>query len=249
MVKKKIEKEPEIEDELDIDSEVEEAIEEIEELDLDELEEDEFDEDEIRICKQCGKKFKCSEFYSKTQMEYRDIGYDEVICHLCALYFIDKTETKEEYEKSEKSKLETSSIKEKLKTIAYPDKKGTNQYSPDLIEIAQDHLDLIKQLDYNYSIMNYVDYLAECYGHNTLTIKKEIRTPILIIKEYWEMYDKKIEEEKLRKQMSEQFDKLDNTQLSELYLNVLKESIGGSAEKSNKEYLIDLMIRYKINLF
>jgi len=57
------------------------------------------------------------------------------------------------------------------------------------------------------------------------------------------------EEEKLRKQMLEQIDKLDSTQLSELYLNVLKETIGGHIEKSNKEYLVDLMIKHKINLF
>ncbi len=238
------------EDELSDLEEVEEALEELEEEAEEVLDEEVEDIIEIRTCGFCKKEFKCSKLYSETQIEIRDIEQDEVLCHQCDLSFIDKIETKEEYEKSEYNKqeqLETNSIKEKLKIIAYPDKKSTN--SPDLIKSAQIHLEFIKQVEYNYSMAEYFKYLAGYYGKNTKIIKKSIYIPLIIIKDYWKMYDINVEEEKLRKQMLEQIDKLDATQLSEVSLDALKKIVGGNIKKSNKEYLIDLMIKHKINLF
>lgn len=55
--------------------------------------------------------------------------------------------------------------------------------------------------------------------------------------------------EKLKKQLLEKINKLDNSQLLELYSNVSKEICRGNTKKSIKEYLVYLMINYKINLF
>lgn len=131
--------------------------------------------------------------------------------------------------------------------------------SDDLIEIKKNHLDVIRSVKYFYNIVNQVEAVInnniwgidddmnakECTV-NLEFIRKIVRIPLNDIKDYWKKYDE--EQEEIQKQKLEKIENLNLTQFSELCLKLLKKVIGGSVEKSNNEYLADLMDKFEINL-
>lgn len=92
-------------------------------------------------------------------------------------------------------KLETSLIKEKL----------SNFDDSDLFNIALNHLDVIKDLEYFYNIVNQVelvvnntvwsqDFIAEKGNMIDLEfIRKIVRIPLNNIKKYWKEYDERLD--------------------------------------------------------
>ncbi len=149
----------------------------------------------------------------------------------------------------DKENLEISSIIEKLETYK----------SDDLIEIKDDHLDVIESVKYFFNILNQVEAIVnnniwgmdenmdakEC-NIDLEFIKKIVRIPLNDIKDYWKEYDE--EQEEIQKQKLEKIENLNLTQFSELCLNLLKKVIGGSVEKSNNEYLADLIDNYDVDI-
>ena len=146
--------------------------------------------------------------------------------------------------------LKTGSVIKQLETYE----------SNDLIEIRKNHLDVIRSVKYFYNIINQVEAVInnniwgidddmnvkECIV-NLEFIRKIIRMPLNDIKNYWKEYDENQKE--IQKQKLEKIENLTPTQFSELCLNILKKVIGGSVEKSNNEYLADLIDNYDIDLF
>lgn len=162
------------------------------------------------------------------------------------MYFFDGFDLFEKY--AEKDDLnEFNSIKKKLRNFEW-------NYPSDKIKgIAHSHLELIIDLEHFNDILNYIEQegnmlLSPNFLNKKIDlefIRKGIRIPLNTIKDYWKMYDKKMVE--IQNKKLEQIEKLDDTQLSELCLNILKRIIGGFVEKSNSEYLVNLMNSY--NLF
>ena len=170
------------------------------------------------------------------------------------MYFFDGFDTLEQFKEYDKKdnpdKLEVNSIKKKLEVI-----KWSN--SSEAIEnIADWHLTCIQELEYFYDVLDY----AEEYGNERLSskflngenidldfIKKGVLIILNTIKDYWKIYNKKIEE--IRNKKIEQIKKLNATQLSELCLDILKEVSRSSIGKSNEEYLVDLIDSYELDLF
>jgi len=144
--------------------------------------------------------------------------------------------------------LKTGSIKKKL-----------SNFDDNLFEMAGDHLKVIESVEYFYNIINQVEAVInnniwgidddmnvkECTV-NLEFIRKIIRMPLNDIKDYWKEYDK--EQEEIQKQKLEKIDNLTLAQFSELCLTILKKAIGGSVEKSNKEYLVELIDNYDVEI-